>query len=269
MGAVPESLPLTPTSTTTTTTADVAAGTTWDRAELQQVVDDTIAVERMSFELELVLVLDGAELPFTRSGWLDDGSFQAEGAMELATGGAFEYRMTEGEYWYFDGVNGWIGANLSDVFHSIDENAVQSMDGDRSLFKIADAITVIEGVQAQPDGSTIVRTDLAADDLLYTIMESGFADRLMEVGGADTGAAAAATFTIENGLVVAIDADFSDWWSEVSSRLLGDGGVNVPEGPGAAELRITYTPYVESRTSERPCAEPTIVRAESPTVFGC
>lgn len=273
--SVPESLAL---RSQTSTTAPIATSTstttvvepTWDRSALQRVVDDTIAVDRMSFELEFLMVLDGRELPFRRSGWFDDGTFQAEGAQEQATGLAFEYRITADEFWTFDSASGeWVGAKRNEVLGTIDENAVQSMDGDRSLFKITEAVTLIENGEVLPDGSTIVRTHLAADDLLYTISESGFADRLAQVGGTSTGATAEATFRIENGLVAAIEADFSEWWSEVSRQLLQDGGLEVPGAPSAAELRVNYTPYAESRTSERPCAEPTTTEAEAPVIYRC
>ena len=72
-----------------------------------------------------------------------------------------------------------------------------------------------------------VATSGSQTNYLNTIVESGFADRLTQVGGTSTGTTAEATLAIENGLVAAIDADFSDWWSEASRQLLKDGGLTT------------------------------------------
>ncbi len=246
----------------------------WEVSTLRGIVNDTIAIERMSFELESVSSVGEDEIVFKRTGWFDDDTYQATGTMlHPWTEGpetVSEFRMVDGEYWAYDPfVETWSGWELSDVLGLMGENPIQSMDGDRSLFQVMNAVTSINSVEEQPDGTTLVSANATADDLLLVFTEATAAERLAEAGGSSTTLSTVVTFTVADGVVTAIHADLSAWWEHVSGELLQQGGFDPATESASAGLRITYMPYTEPRNGERPCADSTIETVGGLTTYGC
>lgn len=249
-------------------------GERWEVSTLRAIVDDTIAIERMSFELESVSSVGENDIIFQRSGWFDDETFQATGTMlHPWTDGpetVSEFRMVEDEYWAYDPFAAtWSGWGISDVFNQMGENPVQSMDGDRSLYQAMNAVTSIDSVEQQPDGTTLVVVNAMADDLLPAFTEAMAAGRLAEAGGSNTMLSTVITFTISDGMITAVHADLSAWWEQVSGELARQGGFDSGTESASADLRITYMPYTEQRNSERPCADPTIETVSGLMTYTC
>lgn len=249
-------------------------GERWEVSTLRGIVDDTIAIERMSFELESVSSVGENEIVFKRSGWFDDVTLEATGTMlHPWTGGPetiSEFRMVEDEYWAYDPfAQAWSGWKFEDVFNLMGENPVQSMDGDRSLYQVVNAVTSIDGVEEQPDGTTIVLANAMADDLLFAFTEEMAAGRLDEAGGSSTKLSTVITFTITDGMVTAVHADLSAWWEQVSGELLRQGDYEPATEPASADLRITYMSYSEPRNSERPCTDPTVETVDGLVTYSC
>ncbi len=246
----------------------------WEVSTLRGVVDDTIAIQRMSFELESVSSVGEDEIVFERAGWFDDDTFEATGTMlHPWTEGpetVSEFRMVEGEYWAYDPfAESWSGWELSDVLDLMGENPVQSMDGDRSLHQIMNSVTSIGSVEEKPDGTRLVFANATADDLLPVFTEAMAGERLAEAGGSSTALSTVVTFTVTDGVVTAIQADLSAWWEQVSGELMRQGGFDPATESASAGLRIAYTPYSEPRNGERPCADPTIETVDGLTIYSC
>lgn len=250
--------------------------------ELFEIVEDTVLLPRLEFELEINTSLNGDQFDARtiRTGWFDDDSLAGEGTLSIFAGDVvvgfgsppFETRVIDEQIWTFDPLAeppAWSGIDIFDVITSTGGDPTASVDGDLILITLADAMIDLDTVVTFEDGRELWRVNVDADAMVSAFAAGGPVQRITALGGADTGIVETAGLLVEDGLVIDASADLSRWWTEVQRIAAESEGFEVPRDEDDASWRITLTPFDEVRTTARPCATPTSTDQDGITVRTC
>lgn len=265
-------VPTTTTESTTTTTQPPSTTTSTAPVlptleELQEIVDTTVELPRLSFELTADSTINNSiSNTLTRTGWFDDGSFTGDGRTEFSTTDEsslglppFEFRLVDNVFWTLTPVEDpsvWIGRDVFEMAQQ-EGDPTGSIDGDAHLWLIMEAATAVTDYADDGNGTQDWQLDVSADLMLFSFSGGGAAQRIVEAGGGETGITESLRLTVTDGLVTEAFVDLSTWWNEAIRISLSAEGLPALPTTDTASLSLTFAPYEDARPAETPCADPT------------
>lgn len=249
--------------------------------DLWALTDRTVALPRMSYELDVTSTIPGATAPVVarRTGSFDDDTLSGIGTRSFESADrtlaevlelSFEIRIVDDLFWMkvTDGTDeDWGGFDLDEFATFTGGDPSASVDGDLMLLEIVAAAEEIVDHQMLPDGGAEWSVTVRADELIDVVTAGGPAARLTEAGAASSGIYADLVLTeSQDGFVTAASIDLDEWWTNALS--LTETG--LPTGLESMNARFTMQQFDEQLTPEAPCQQPTPTQDDDgATIFRC
>lgn len=246
-------------------------------------IDATIALQRMSFALDVTSTLPDSSSPAMNSatGSFDDTtlggigtrSFHSDDPAIAANWGEnpFEFVVVDNILWMLNPLGdppAWAGFDLVEFGNAAGGNPLASVDVDGYLGVIAEATTEVVDAVERPGGGTTWIVSVRADDLLPVVSAGGAASRLAEMGAADSGLTAQLQLEAnQDGHIVSITGDLDEWWSNAVSLL--PGAKEAPNSDYTLRLDLKLSQFEVPLNPEPPCDDPSQSLQEGQTVYIC
>lgn len=248
--------------------------------ELWAFAEETVALPRMSFELDVTSTLPGTDAPVLarRTGSFDDDSFSGVGTRSFETSEAqlrelwgdepFEFRFIGETFWMYNPLSdppGWGGFDVVEFAEFAGGDPLGSVDGDAYLGLLVSATVEVLDVEQQADGSMNWLLRVRADDLVPMVAAGGPASRLIGLGAADSGLEVSVELVqAPEGYFSGFRFDMSEWWANALS-LAGPS-----EGDESMTVEFRLDPFDVPLSLEAPCESPaTRIDDDGLTVLVC
>ncbi len=212
----------------TTSDPSVSTSPTESLDALVSLVNNTIALPRMSYENEVISILPGLADPVvsTRTGSFDDDTFSGVGTWALESDdpavaegfppAAIEYRVVDEMYWYWTPYGEppvWTGYGIVEFAETSGGNPLGSVDGDGYLDLLVSSAVEVLDVEENADGSATWKLSARADDLVPIIASGGAAGRLIEAGAGESGILVEIELDQDtDGFVSGFRITLDEWW---------------------------------------------------------
>lgn len=250
------------------------------RHDLWWVVEDTIALPRMSFELDVTSSLPGLTSPIVarRTGSFDDEtfggigtrSFESDSAgLESTTELSFEFRLVGDVFWnkVTDGIDeDWGGFDLAEYSKLLGGDATGSVDGDVLLAAMVTAAEEVVEYTVWDDGVAEWVVLVRADELVNVVTAAGPASRLIDAGAGSSGIISEMNvLQSPEGYITAVSIDLDEWWTFALG--LVDVGFETGDQTMRAEF-LMYT-FEDPLYPEAPCDDPVATLDDGLTLWKC
>ena len=171
-------------------------------ADLQRVLNLTVSLPRMSFEMDVTSSLPGSDKPVVarQTGSFDDNTlsgigtrqFESEDSTisELLGVEAFEFRFIDRTVWIYNPLEDpptWNGFDAFEFAEFSGAGPSNSMDSDSFLTLLVAATSEVVDVVAEDDGTNKWTLRVRADALLPIVATGGPASRMAQAGAGDSG----------------------------------------------------------------------------------
>lgn len=246
-------------------------------------IDATIALQRVSFTLDVTSTLPGSSSPAMNNstGSFDDTTFAGVGTRSFSSedpaiaanlgDDPFEFIVVDNIFWMLNPLGdppAWAGFDLVEFGNAAGGSPLASVDVDGYLGVIAASTTEVVDAVERPGGGTTWIVSVRADDLLPVVSAGGAASRLAEMGAADSGLTAQLQLEAnQDGHVVSITGDLDEWWSNAVSLL--PGAKVAPSSDYTLHLDLELSQFEDPLNPEPPCDDPSQRLEEGQTIYVC
>jgi hypothetical protein len=243
-------------------------GATSELGELYRLIEDTVSLPRLAFELEVTMSVPGGGAPVhtLATGSYDEENQTGVGTRSYSSEDAavaaafpsepFEYRLLSPIFWVYVASGQpprWQGSDLTTADEGATGDILGTVDGDGYLLLVADATTEVVEVRDAADGGAVWVLMVRADELIWMATAAGPAQQMLSLGIGESGLLTELELEVgPTGVITGFRTNMDEWWANAVT-IMG----NEDQADGARmDIVFRGETFSGALQPEPPCADP-------------